>query len=240
MKPRRPSFTEIKDRRDSIGILSSPIDGENLKLLRREEDNTSKAEFDVLLKFLLLGDSGVGKSCFLLRFCDDSFTPSFISTMGIDFKIRTITVGDKRVKLQIWDTAGQERFRTITNAYYRGAMGVMIFYDITSITSFERARDVWIPNARQQAPENTDFMLIGHKCDLEDARCVTNKEASELAQRYNMLFCTASAKTDVNVDWAFLALAKRVMKRVLVKDEEKDTVALSLPRGKETGGKCCK
>lgn len=88
------------------------------------------------IKLLLIGDSGVGKSCCLLRFSEDSFTPSFITTIGIDFKIRTIELDGKRVKLQIWDTAGQERFRTITTAYYRGAMGILLVYDVTDERSF--------------------------------------------------------------------------------------------------------
>ena len=92
--------------------------------------------YDFLIKLLLIGDSGVGKSCCLLRFSEDSFTPSFITTIGIDFKIRTIELDGKRVKLQIWDTAGQERFRTITTAYYRGAMGILLVYDVTDERSF--------------------------------------------------------------------------------------------------------
>jgi GTPase SAR1 family protein len=90
----------------------------------------------IQIKLLLIGDSGVGKSCCLLRFSEDSFTPSFITTIGIDFKIRTIELDGKRVKLQIWDTAGQERFRTITTAYYRGAMGILLVYDVTDERSF--------------------------------------------------------------------------------------------------------
>jgi GTPase SAR1 family protein len=92
------------------------------------------------IKLLLIGDSGVGKSCCLLRFSEDSFTPSFITTIGIDFKIRTIDLDGKRVKLQIWDTAGQERFRTITTAYYRGAMGILLVYDVTDQRSFDSMR----------------------------------------------------------------------------------------------------
>ena len=94
------------------------------------------ANKDMQIKLLLIGDSGVGKSCCLLRFSEDSFTPSFITTIGIDFKIRTIDLDGKRVKLQIWDTAGQERFRTITTAYYRGAMGILLVYDVTDEKSF--------------------------------------------------------------------------------------------------------
>ncbi|KAJ7159423.1 P-loop containing nucleoside triphosphate hydrolase protein [Mycena filopes] len=92
--------------------------------------------YDFLIKLLLIGDSGVGKSCLLLRFCDDAWTPSFITTIGIDFKIRTIELDGRRIKLQIWDTAGQERFRTITTAYYRGAMGILLVYDVTDERSF--------------------------------------------------------------------------------------------------------
>lgn len=106
-----------------------------------------------LIKLLLIGDSGVGKSCLLLRFSDDSFTPSFITTIGIDFKIRTITLDGKRIKLQIWDTAGQERFRTITTAYYRGAMGILLVYDVTDEKSFGNIRN-WVKNIEQHASES--------------------------------------------------------------------------------------
>ena len=99
-------------------------------------DGWTRADKNVQIKLLLIGDSGVGKSCCLLRFSEDSFTPSFITTIGIDFKIRTIELDGKRVKLQIWDTAGQERFRTITTAYYRGAMGILLVYDVTDERSF--------------------------------------------------------------------------------------------------------
>lgn len=103
------------------------------------------------IKLLLIGDSGVGKSCCLLRFSEDSFTPSFITTIGIDFKIRTIELDGKRVKLQIWDTAGQERFRTITTAYYRGAMGILLVYDVTDERSFNSRQTLSGPALLQLA-----------------------------------------------------------------------------------------
>ena len=105
------------------------------------------------IKLLLIGDSGVGKSCCLLRFSEDSFTPSFITTIGIDFKIRTIDLDGKRVKLQIWDTAGQERFRTITTAYYRGAMGILLVYDVTDEKSFNSMSHSQVAQLRLRATD---------------------------------------------------------------------------------------
>jgi Ras-related protein Rab-8A len=103
-----------------------------------------RANYDELIKLLLIGDSGVGKSCLLLRFSDDTFTTSFITTIGIDFKIRIIELDNRLIKLQIWDTAGQERFRTITTAYYRGAMGILLVYDVTDESSFNSTHSLAI------------------------------------------------------------------------------------------------
>jgi len=125
--------------------------------------------YDYLVKLLLIGDSGVGKSCLLLRFSDDSFTTSFITTIGIDFKIRTIEQEGKRLKLQIWDTAGQERFRTITTAYYRGAMGILLVYDVTDEQSFNNIRN-WMRQIQQHAADNVNKVLIGNKCDMLDKK----------------------------------------------------------------------
>jgi len=114
---------------------------------RNEYPIGRRAKSDSQIKLLLIGDSGVGKSCCLLRFSEDSFTPSFITTIGIDFKIRTIELDGKRVKLQIWDTAGQERFRTITTAYYRGAMGILLVYDVTDRRSFDSTFSITLGHA---------------------------------------------------------------------------------------------
>lgn len=131
-----------------------------------ESKRPQRPEYEYLVKLLLIGDSGVGKSCLLLRFSDDSFTTSFITTIGIDFKIRTIELDGKRVKLQIWDTAGQERFRTITTAYYRGAMGILLVYDVTDKATFENIRN-WIKNIELHASNNVNKMLIGNKADMD-------------------------------------------------------------------------
>ena len=116
--------------------------------------------------------SGVGKSCLLLRYSDDSFTSSFITTIGIDFKIKSINVNESKVKLQIWDTAGQERFRTITTAYYRGAMGILLVYDVSDEASFTNVRN-WMRQIDQNAAENVNRVLIGNKCDVDPAERVS-------------------------------------------------------------------
>jgi len=126
-------------------------------------------QFDFTIRLLLIGDSGVGKSCLLLRFSDNSFTPSFITTIGIDFKIRTIELDGKKIKLQVWDTAGQERFRTITTAYYRGAMGILLVYDCTDEKSFGNI-NTWMRNIEQNASENVNKILLGNKCDLTEKK----------------------------------------------------------------------
>ncbi|KAF4306993.1 putative rab gtpase protein [Botryosphaeria dothidea] len=157
------------------------------------------------IKLLLIGDSGVGKSCCLLRFSEDSFTPSFITTIGIDFKIRTIELDGKRVKLQIWDTAGQERFRTITTAYYRGAMGILLVYDVTDERSFNK----------QHATEGVNKILIGNKCDWEEKRAVSTEQGQALADELGIPFLEVSAKSNINVDKAFYSLAADIKKRII-------------------------
>ncbi|KAF8266181.1 rab-type small GTP-binding protein [Lactarius quietus] len=158
--------------------------------------------YDFLIKLLLIGDSGVGKSCLLLRFCDDAWTPSFITTIGIDFKIRTIELDGKRIKLQIWDTAGQERFRTITTAYYRGAMGILLVYDVTDERSFNNIR-TWHSNIEQHASEGVNKVLIGNKCDWTDKRALGIK------------FIETSAKINEGVEEAFFTLARDIKARLI-------------------------
>ncbi|KAJ1983425.1 GTP-binding protein [Dimargaris verticillata] len=176
------------------------------------------ASYDFLIKLLLIGDSGVGKSCLLLRFSDDSFTPSFITTIGIDFKIRTIELDGKRIKLQIWDTAGQERFRTITTAYYRGAMGILLVYDVTDERSFNNIHN-WIRNVEQHANEGVNRILIGNKCDIDEKKVISKEQGQSLADEYHIRFLETSAKSNINVDEAFFSLARDIKKRLLDSDE---------------------
>lgn len=169
--------------------------------------------YDYLFKLLLIGDSGVGKTSVLFRFSDDAFNSTFISTIGIDFKIRTIELGDKKIKLQIWDTAGQERFRTITTAYYRGAMGILLVYDITNEKSFENIK-TWIKNIEQHASADVEKMILGNKCDMEDKRKITKEQGEQLAKEYNVKFMETSAMNRTNVENAFTEIASDIKKKM--------------------------
>ncbi|XP_014799873.1 ras-related protein Rab-8B isoform X1 [Numenius arquata] len=169
--------------------------------------------YDYLFKLLLIGDSGVGKTCLLFRFSEDAFNTTFISTIGIDFKIRTIELDGKKIKLQIWDTAGQERFRTITTAYYRGAMGIMLVYDITNEKSFDNIKN-WIRNIEEHASSDVERMILGNKCDMNEKRQVSKEKGEKLAIDYGIKFLETSAKSSINVEEAFFTLARDIMTKL--------------------------
>ncbi|CAJ0954524.1 unnamed protein product, partial [Mesorhabditis belari] len=174
---------------------------------------TMNPEYDYLFKLLLIGDSGVGKSCLLLRFADDTYTESYISTIGVDFKIRTIELDGKTIKLQIWDTAGQERFRTITSSYYRGAHGIIVVYDITDQESFNNVKQ-WLQEIDRYACENVNKLLVGNKCDQTAKRAVETAAAKEYADQLSIPFLETSAKSSTNVEQAFLTMAAEIKSRM--------------------------
>lgn len=170
-------------------------------------------EYDYLFKLLLIGDSGVGKSCLLLRFADDTYTESYISTIGVDFKIRTIEQDGKTVKLQIWDTAGQERFRTITSSYYRGAHGICVVFDVTDMESFNNVKQ-WLQEIDRYASPDVNKLLVGNKSDITDKKVVEYTAAKEFAKSLNIPFLETSAKNATNVEEAFLTMAKQIKQRM--------------------------
>ena len=170
----------------------------------------SSHKYDYLFKILIIGESGVGKTCLLLRFTEDSFTTTFLTTIGIDFKIKIINLENKLIKLQIWDTAGQERFRTITKTYYKGAHGIILTYDVTDQDSFKNIRN-WIKQIEANAQGNVKRVLVGNKCDKPD-RVVTEEEGKKLADDYSMNFFETSAKTSKNVTEVFYHLTKEILK----------------------------
>lgn len=172
----------------------------------------SNQQYDHLIKLLLIGDSGVGKSCLLLRFSDDQFTTSFITTIGIDFKIRTVELDGKRVKLQIWDTAGQERFRTLTSSYYRGAQGIVFVYDITRRDTFDDLAEIWQREVDMYSTvEDCVKIVIGNKVDRAEQRAVSREEGMAFARDNGCLFLECSAKTKVSVQEAFEELVRGVL-----------------------------
>lgn len=170
---------------------------------------TTTKTYDHLFKLLLIGDSGVGKTSILFKFSEDTFSPAFISTIGIDFKIRTIEVDGKKIKLQVWDTAGQERFRTITTAYYRGAMGIMLVYDVSNLKSFENISN-WIRNIEMHATQDVELMILGNKCDIADKRQVSKEKGEVLALTHSIKFMETSAKANINIEEAFTTLARDI------------------------------
>ena len=159
----------------------------------------------------MIGNSGVGKSCLLIRFTDDTFSDSYVTTVGVDFKIKTLDIEGKSCKLQIWDTAGQERFRNIISSYYRGAQGIMLVYDITDMESFQNL-NTWLIEIEKNASKNVYKILVGNKCDMENERKVTVEQGKEFAEQYGMQFFETSAKNSTNVSDAFIAMTKEVMK----------------------------
>ncbi|KAK4692239.1 Ras-related protein Rab-1A, partial [Lecanoromycetidae sp. Uapishka_2] len=182
-------------------------------------------EYDYLFKLLLIGDSGVGKSCLLLRFADDTYTESYISTIGVDF----------------WDTAGQERFRTITSSYYRGAHGICVVYDVTDMDSFNNVKQ-WLQEIDRYATEGVNKLLVGNKSDMSDKKVVDYTVAKEFADSLGIPFLETSAKNASNVEQAFLTMARQIKERMgTTTVNNKPTVQVGQGQGVQSGsaGGCC-
>ncbi|KAI4804620.1 hypothetical protein KUCAC02_026243 [Chaenocephalus aceratus] len=167
-------------------------------------------QYDVLFRLLMLGDSGVGKTCMLRRFTESEFDPSHISTIGVDFKMKTLELDGIKVRVQIWDTAGQERYQTITKQYYRRAQGIIFVYDITSESSFQHLLK-WAGDVDEFAPDKVQRVLIGNKSDEELSRQVTKDQGSKLAETCGMEFFETSASTSSNISEAFTRLTELVL-----------------------------
>jgi len=165
--------------------------------------------YKYLFKYIIVGDTAVGKSCLLLQFTDKRFQPVHDLTIGVEFGSRTITIDDTQIKLQIWDTAGQEKFRSITRSYYRGAAGCLLVYDITRRETFEHLVS-WLEDCRKYSNQNITIMLIGNKCDMESKRAVSRQEGEDFARKNNLTFLETSAKTAENVEQSFLESARRI------------------------------
>lgn len=169
--------------------------------------------YQYLFKYIIIGDTGVGKSCLLLQFTDKRFQPVHDLTIGVEFGARMINIASKPVKLQIWDTAGQESFRSITRSYYRGAAGALLVYDITRRETFNHLAS-WLEDARQHASANMVIMLIGNKCDLAHRRAVSTEEGAQFAKENGLIFMETSAKTAQNVEEAFINTAAKIHQKI--------------------------
>ncbi|KAF6037618.1 hypothetical protein EB796_004081 [Bugula neritina] len=173
-------------------------------------ESSSNEHIDYVFKVVLIGDCGVGKSSLLLRYSDDFFQESYLCTIGVDLRIRTISVDDKRVKLQMWDTAGQERFKTLCGHYYRGAEAIIIVFDVTSENSFSNVLR-WYEEARQLSRQDTVLVLLGNKSDMADSRAVSTERAQSLAASLNIAYFESSAKLCDNVKETFTATTRKMM-----------------------------
>lgn len=174
------------------------------------------SDYDYLFKFLIIGDSCVGKSCLLMRFAHDQFTETFVTTVGVDFSIRTIAVNDKLIKLQIWDCAGQERFRAIVTSYYRGVHGVILAYSVADKKTFDNVK-WWYSECKKRCDDTVGFILVGTKSDLNNKREVNYEQGQELAKELGVKFVETSAKIGTYVDDIFDQLTKTTIELYLPK-----------------------
>ncbi|CAH2034200.1 unnamed protein product [Thlaspi arvense] len=199
--------------------------GQKMGAYRAEDD------YDYLFKVVLTGDSGVGKSNLLSRFTRNDFSHDSRATIGVEFATRSIQCDDKIVKAQIWDTAGQERYRAITSAYYRGAVGALLVYDVTRHVTFENV-ERWLKELRDHTDANIVIMLVGNKADLRHLRAISTEEAKAFAERENTFFMETSALEAVNVDNAFTEVLTQIYRVVSKKAlEAGDDPTTALPKG---------
>ncbi|KAL8094800.1 ras-related protein RABC2a-like [Apium graveolens] len=202
------------------------------------------SNYDLSFKILLIGDSAVGKSSLLLTFISNSVDQDISPTIGVDFKIKQLTVGGKKLKLTIWDTAGQERFRTLTSSYYRGAQGIILVYDVTRRDTFTNLSDVWAKEVDLYSTnQNCVKMLVGNKVDIESERVVSREEGIALAKEHGCLFLECSAKTRENVEQCFEELALKIMEVPSLSEEGSSIVKRNIlkqkPEYQTQSGGCC-
>ncbi|KAG9148697.1 hypothetical protein Leryth_013389 [Lithospermum erythrorhizon] len=205
-------------------------------------ESSTSSEFDHLFKLLLIGDSGVGKSSLLLSFTCDNFE-DLSPTIGVDFKVKFVTLGGKKLKLAIWDTAGQERFRTLTSSYYRGAQGIIMVYDVTRRDTFTNLSDIWAKEIDLYSTNQDCIkMLVGNKVDKDSDRVVSKKEGIDFAREYGCLFIECSAKTRANVEQCFEELVLKILDTPsLLADAgaKKNIFKQKAPEADESTSGCC-
>ena len=197
--------------------------------------STKSNLYDYHSKILLIGDSSVGKTSIIMRFVNNKFSPSFITTIGIDQESKIIDISGVKVKLQLWDTAGQERFRAITASYFRGAHMAIIIYDVCEESTFNNVK-VWIESINNFVSANKiAIILVGNKIDVESSRQVSYKRGVDLAKKYNVPFFECSAKRGINVNLIFEEAGKIHLEKFSKTFNEK----LIINNKKSYNNKCC-
>ena len=178
-------------------------------------------DYDYIYKLVLIGDSYVGKTNILSRYISNEFNEDSKATVGVEFGSKIVKINDKKIKIQIWDTAGQERYKSITNAYYKGAKGAFVVYDITREITFKNT-DTWIGELKTNGSEDVFIVLIGNKCDLESQREVSLEQATKKAELYKILFCETSALQSKNIEYAFQLMIEQIAKKLMTNKENEE------------------
>ena len=194
-----------------------------------------------LYKILLLGDCAVGKACLLLRYCENSFQESHLATIGLDFRLKTITLeNNRKIRIQIWDTAGEDRFRSITRNYYKGAHGIVLIYDVTDQQSFQHIKD-WVDKIKEESKEGVIIYLVGNKIDLIDKRIITNADGKKLSEEIKIKYYETSAKDSIGVNEVFENLVKDMDNFYSEQhQEEMETIHIDKKDKKKRKLRCCK
>jgi len=206
------------------------------------------SEYDYLFKVVLIGDSGVGKSNLLSRFTRNEFNIESKSTIGVEFATKSITIDGNIIKAQIWDTAGQERYRAITSAYYRGAVGALLVYDISKYNTFENV-ERWLNELKDHAAPEIVVMLVGNKSDMRHNRAVGQEDAEAFAKRHSLAFIETSALDSSNVELAFHRILQEIHAQISQRQLAQDERERQAPTGgvdlnidedeEEKGYSCC-
>ena len=193
-------------------------------------------DYDYIFKIVLIGDTCVGKSCILVRFSDDVFVENYVTTIGVDFRFKTMIVKNKIAKIQIWDTAGQERYRSITTAYYRGAAAIIICCDSTNKESFYNINN-WIDEISKYTDKDVDKIVLMNKCDLVEERQIDKNEITKFEKDNGIKIMEVSAKTGNGIDKAF----EYIIEKLIDNHEKKNNSSMTLQSGNVNNNKpgCC-